>query len=56
MSAKYCLDTSGISTPVVELPDDIHTTLWPKVMAAISGGMFCWNEEIAQEMTSIPGA
>lgn len=55
MTAKYCLDTSGISNPIIDLPSDIHTTLWPKVVAAIEGGIFCWNVEIATEMTSIPG-
>lgn len=55
MKAKYCLDTSGISTPVVELPDDVHERLWTNVSAIVKSGIFCWNAEIAKEMLSIPG-
>ena len=55
MTSKYCLDTSGVSNPVIDLPVDIHTTLWPKVLTAIKVGIFCWNVEISNEMTSIRG-
>lgn len=53
--AKYCLDTSGFSNPILDMPDDIHMTLWTKVRAMVEDGLFCWNEEIAVELNSIPG-
>lgn len=56
MTPKYCLDTSGLSNPVVDLPEDIHTTLWPRVISTIQSGVFCWNVEIGNELALIPGA
>ena len=56
MTPRYCLDTSWISNPLVEMPPDVHTTLWERIGALIDGGAFCWNTEIWQEIDgSIPG-
>lgn len=52
---KYCLDTSGFSNPLLDLPEDIHVTLWAKVRARVQTGVFCWNGEIAKELKSIYG-
>ncbi|MBZ0325294.1 MAG: DUF4411 family protein [Alphaproteobacteria bacterium] len=52
---KYCLDTSGISNPVMELPETIHVSLWSKVVDLIHARVFCWNYEIGEELQSIPG-
>jgi Domain of unknown function (DUF4411) len=56
MTAKYCLDTSGVSNPFTELPEDIHVSLWASVRQRISDGVFCWNAEIAKELSHITGA
>ena len=53
---KYCLDTSGLSNPYLELPEDIFVSLWPKIIAKVNGGVFCWNVEISEELERIPGA
>jgi hypothetical protein len=53
---KYCLDTSGLSNPLLDLPDDIHVSLWSKVVLKIEEGVFCWNEEINEELKSIYGS
>lgn len=55
MTHKYVLDTSGLSNPVMEMPEDIHRTLWPSVLAKVKTHIFCWNFEIAEEMARIPG-
>ena len=47
MTHKYCLDTSGFSNPLMEMPEDIHKTLWPSVVSKIEAHIFCWNVEIA---------
>lgn len=52
---KYCLDTSGLSNPVMDLPAHIYVSLWPQVEEKISQGFFCWNVEIAEELESIFG-
>jgi hypothetical protein len=56
MNPKYCLDTSGFSNPLLEMPDDIHVTLWTQVVNRIETGALCWNAEIAEELKSIPGS
>lgn len=53
---RYCLDTSGLSNPVMELPDDIYITLWRKIETVIKDHVFCWNKEIDQELEGIPGS
>ena len=52
---KYCLDTSGISNPVLEMPDEIFVTLWDQVTDKIGNNVFCWNKEIFDELSLIPG-
>lgn len=56
MTHKYCLDTSGFSNPLMEMPEDIHKTLWPSVIVRVKAEIFCWNVEIANEMASIKGS
>lgn len=52
---KYCLDTSGLSNPIIQLPEDVHVSLWEIVTEKIKFGVFCWNVEIADELACIPG-
>ena len=52
---RYCLDTSGLSNPLENMPEDIHSTLWARVRKAIEDGVFCWNTEILDELGSLPG-
>ncbi len=37
------------------MPEDIHKTLWQNVVAKVETEIFCWNPEIAEEMSSIYG-
>jgi len=55
LTHRYCLDTSGFSNPLMEMPEDIHKTLWPGVIAKVQTEIFCWNFEIGKEMQSIQG-
>ncbi len=55
MTHKYCLDTSGFSNPLMNMPEDIHKTLWLNVVAKVESEIFCWNPEIADEMSKIYG-
>ncbi|MEQ9814436.1 MAG: DUF4411 family protein [Azospirillaceae bacterium] len=52
---KYCLDTSGISNPVMEMPETIYVSLWGQVVKLIHGHIFCWNYEISVELKSVYG-
>ncbi|MCY4353483.1 MAG: DUF4411 family protein [Truepera sp.] len=52
---KYCLDTSAISNPLLEMPEDIYVSLWPQLIAKIESGVFCWNAEIGDELALIFG-
>ncbi len=47
---RYVMDTSWISNPVMDLPQDIHVSLWQRVAALLEEGAFCWNQEIWEEM------
>jgi len=51
---KYCLDTSGISKPLYDVPPDIHVTLWEQVEALIASGIFAVTYEIYEELQKIP--
>lgn len=52
---KYCLDTSGISTPLNDHPEDIFESLWRIIIEKINSGLFCWNVEIGEELELIDG-
>lgn len=52
---KYCLDTSGISNPILDMPQDIYISLWNKVKSKLEDGVFCWNVEIDEELKSVFG-
>ena len=52
---KYCFDTSGLSNPYVDMPDDIYTGLWQGVMAVVSSGIVAVTAEIYEEMAHIQG-
>lgn len=53
---RYCIDTSGLSNPWVDLPVDIHETLWTRVLAFIETGALAVTTEVYEEMLHIPGA
>jgi hypothetical protein len=52
---KYCIDTSGLSHPYEELPEDIFDSLWKFVRAKIAEGIFAVTREIFDEMERIDG-
>lgn len=53
----YCLDTSGFSTPHVQLPEDVphYRPAWECVIAAIEGGKIGVTAETYAEMCHITG-
>ena len=55
MKAKYCLDTSGFSSPLENMPEDLHTVIWSRVMACVKDGMFAATTEIYEELEHLPG-
>ena len=55
MKPKYCLDTSGFSSPLMDQPEIVYVKLWTTVRELVSQGIFCWNTEISEEMTGIYG-
>jgi|ERR1700730_2258599 len=52
---KYCVDTSGLSHPYEEIPEDIHASLWQKVRDTIAAGQVAVTQEIFDEIILIPG-
>jgi hypothetical protein len=52
---KYCVDTSGLSNPVAELPQDIYTSLWQQVIDTMQTACMAVTYEIYDEMINIPG-
>ena len=55
MKAKYCLDTSGFSSPLENMPEDIHILLWSHVIARVKDGLFAVTTEIYEELEHLPG-
>ncbi len=47
---RYAMDTSWISNPVMDLPQDVHVSLWQRVASLLEEGAFCWNQEIWEEI------
>jgi len=52
---KYCLDTSGLSTPLEFMPEDIHPTTWAKIADLVKAGTFASTVEIYEELKHLPG-
>lgn len=52
---RYCFDTSGISNPLETMPEDIHTTMWSRVIEVFESGSIAVTAEIYEEMTRVPG-
>jgi Domain of unknown function (DUF4411) len=55
---RYCLDTSGLSNPLENMPEDIvmYQNIWSHVKSHIENGFFAVNEEIYQELCRLPGS
>jgi hypothetical protein len=51
----YCLDTSGLSTPLEFMPEDIHTSIWANVAVLVAAGKFAVTSEIYEELCHLPG-
>lgn len=47
---RYCFDTSGLSNPVENLPDDIYQPIWFGVIRVIEAGAIAVTTEIYDEM------
>ena len=52
---RYCFDTSGISTPAEHMPQDIHQSMWRKIIEIFRSGSVAVTTEIFEEMIHIPG-
>jgi len=53
--AKYCFDTSGLSTPYEQMPEDIHESMWNDIKQFIADGHAAVTREIFDEMIMIDG-
>jgi Domain of unknown function (DUF4411) len=53
---QYCLDTSGLSSPLEFMPEDIHPTIWGKITDLISQSKFAVTAEIYDELKRLPGS
>jgi hypothetical protein len=51
----YCLDTSGFSTPLENMPEDIHSVLWSHVAKVVDAGKLAVTTEIYEELVHLPG-
>jgi hypothetical protein len=51
----YCLDTSGLSTPLEHMPEDIHSILWTRIENVVANGRFAVTTEIYTELANLPG-
>jgi hypothetical protein len=51
----YCLDTSGVSTPLEFMPEDIHPSIWSGVADLVKAGKFAVTAEIYDELCHLPG-
>ena len=51
----YCIDTSGLTTPLEHMPEDIHRSLWRAVTDRIEAGIFAVSSEVYDELTHIQG-
>ena len=51
----YCLDMSGLSTPLEFMPEDIHPSIWAGVAELIASGKFAVTVEIYEELGHLPG-
>jgi hypothetical protein len=47
---RYCVDTSGFSTPLERMPDDIYQPIWDRVIDVLATGAVAVNDEIYTEM------
>ncbi len=47
---KYCFDTSGISNPVENQPDDLYGPIWRQVITVIEAGAIAVTTEIYEEI------
>jgi hypothetical protein len=52
---KYCMDTSAISKPLEDMPEDIYPSLWNNVPDVIRSGCIAVTTEIYSEMWRIRG-
>ena len=51
----YCIDTSGLTTPLEHMPQDIHKSLWRAVTDRIDAGIFAVSTEIYDELEHVQG-
>jgi len=47
---RYCVDTSGLSTPLGRMPDDIYQPVWDMVISVLETGAVAVTQEIYEEM------
>lgn len=52
---RYCVDTSGISSPLVDLPEDIFPSVWAPICKLIESKAFAVTTEIYKELKRIEG-
>lgn len=55
MKKTYCFDTSGISNPLMNMPEDIYASMWKRFNDVIRTGCVAVTREIYDEMKNIGG-
>lgn len=53
---RYCLDMSGFSKPMQDMPEDIYETLWSGLCERVALGHFAVTEEVYEELTHLTGS
>ncbi len=53
---RYCFDTSGLSKPYQDMPEDIYGRLWEGMKQVITAGLIAVTKEIYDEMVCIEGS
>jgi len=47
---RYCFDTSGITSTLHTVPEDIHSTLWTRIASIVEAGEIAVTTEIYDEL------
>lgn len=53
MKKRYCFDTSAFSTPLEQMPVEIHRRFWANVVSFLELGEFAMTEEVFDEAAVI---
>lgn len=52
---RFCLDTSGVSNPLVTMPFDLFEVIWVQIFELVEEGAFAVTTEIHEELMLLEG-